>query len=148
MEIQDASSVPVHTIVLDCSAVSSIDTSAGGLLQRPVNEYAKAGVRVFFANWRGLDYSGESVLQALSFTKTLPMKFFFFSIADAVAVAVQSQDPQPDGQSEKNKNEALTTEQVLVSESDTVSDLGLEHSSLEPWHNGIMKPCHGSYLAE
>eukprot|EP00746_Dinoflagellata_sp_MGD_P026706 gnl/MRDRNA2_/MRDRNA2_162945_c0_seq1.p1 gnl/MRDRNA2_/MRDRNA2_162945_c0~~gnl/MRDRNA2_/MRDRNA2_162945_c0_seq1.p1 ORF type:complete len:547 (-),score=74.19 gnl/MRDRNA2_/MRDRNA2_162945_c0_seq1:412-1908(-) len=144
MEIQDTSSVPIHTMVFDCSAVSTIDTTAGGLLQRLINEYAKAGVRVFFANWRGLDYSGESVLQSLSFTKALPMKFFFLSIPDAVAVAVQLQDRQPEGQFENHKNEALTTKEALASQSDTVNDVGLDHSSLEPRQNGRMKPCYAS----
>ena len=88
---QDTGRVPIHTLVIDCMAIHTIDSSAGEALKLLVESYksSKGSMQVVFANWRGLDMVGERVLKSLKFEDAVPRKRFFLSIQAAVDDAKQ-----------------------------------------------------------
>jgi len=91
MEVQDTSLAPIHTVIIDCSSVTTIDTSAIRVIQRVAKELSKRGREMIFANWRGIDEVGKRVLEAFDFGKTISQQKFFLSIADAVDYANEKQ---------------------------------------------------------
>jgi len=74
-------------VIIDCSSVTTIDTSAVRLVERVASQYSKRDILMLFANWRGIDAGGQRVMDALRFDKVASSEHFFFSIADAVSYA-------------------------------------------------------------
>lgn len=99
-----AHDTPIAVVIIDCSSVRTIDTSAVRLLERVITAYAKIGRKLLFANWRGVDQSGLSVLQHLKFHDIISKDKFFLTIADAVtyAVSVRASDADAGGSEEEN----------------------------------------------
>merc|ERR1711939_635139 len=46
MHRQDTSAVRVHTVVLDCGSVTTIDTSAAGMLMKIISDYQRSDHRL------------------------------------------------------------------------------------------------------
>jgi len=87
METQDTTEEEVHSVVLDCGSVTTIDTSAAGMLMKLILDYRRDGRRLLLANWRGLDCNGQAVLQHVEFDSLLSKNLWFLSIAEAVDFA-------------------------------------------------------------
>ena len=101
---------PISVVIIDCSSVRTIDTSAVRLLERVINAYAKIGRSLLFANWRGVDQSGLSVLQHLKFHDIISKDKFFLTIADAVVYAATLRADDDAGPSEEEKSVILKSQ--------------------------------------
>ena len=101
---------PISVVIIDCSSVRTIDTSAVRLLERVINAYAKIGRSLLFANWRGVDQSGLSVLQHLKFHDIISKDKFFLTIADAVVYAATLRSDDDAGPSEEEKSVILKSQ--------------------------------------
>ena len=80
------------------------------LLERVINAYAKIGRSLLFANWRGVDQSGLSVLQHLKFHDIISKDKFFLTIADAVVYAATLRADDDAGPSEEEKSVILKSQ--------------------------------------
>jgi SulP family sulfate permease len=105
MHRQDTSAVPVHTVVLDCGSVTTVDTSAAGTLMKIISDYQRSDHRLLLANWRGLDTSGNAVLQSVEFDSLLSKDHWFLTVAHAVAFAADAGPPQRQQQQQQQQDE-------------------------------------------
>ena len=88
MEYQNVNtSEKIHAVVVDCSAVTTVDTSALNLVGRVIVKYQERDVLLLFANWRGVDSNGRRVMEHLKFNGVVGQKHFFYHIQDAIKYA-------------------------------------------------------------
>jgi SulP family sulfate permease len=88
MEYQNVNTMEdIHAIVIDCSSVTTVDTSALKIVERVIKKYRDQGKLLLFANWRGIDVNGQRVMEHLKFEGVLDQKNFFYFIQDAINYA-------------------------------------------------------------
>jgi SulP family sulfate permease len=77
----------INAVIVDCSSVSTVDTSALKLVKRVADEFKERGVMLLFANWRGMDATGRRVMEHLKFDDVVEREHFFYFIEDAIKYA-------------------------------------------------------------
>ena len=76
----------IHTVIVDCAAVSTVDSSALKLVERVAKKYEERGVLLLFGNWYGVDAPGRRVMEFFKFDAFKKERMFFW-LVDAIKYA-------------------------------------------------------------
>jgi SulP family sulfate permease len=109
----------IHTVVVDCSSVTSVDTSALKLVERVVKKYNEKNILLLFANWQGVDEDGRRVMNHLKFGALLGQKYFFYFIQDAINYANDHkwklrEKKMDEDENEKGEKTTSSTQIVMI----------------------------------
>jgi len=113
MDRQDASENDIRAVIIDCSSVTTIDTSAVRLVERVAAQYAKSNRKMLFANWRGIDRAGMQVMENLKFETMIPQEHFFLTIGDAVDYVHRQHSTEMHDDVEADVKDALESKDLL-----------------------------------
>ncbi|XP_069142268.1 prestin-like [Argopecten irradians] len=75
---------PIHTLVIDCSVIDYVDTSAVKILAQIVNEYKDVGIKVFLA---GLREDGRNILKKADFYHEVEYNCLYYTVHEAVVIS-------------------------------------------------------------
>ena len=104
---------------MDCSSVTSVDTSALKLVERVVKKYNEKNILLLFANWQGVDEDGRRVMNHLKFGALLGQKYFFYFIQDAINYANDHkwklrEKKMDEDENEKGEKTTSSTQLVMI----------------------------------